>query len=365
MPRGDQMPPSLALAHLLILGEEKSGKTSWALAAAESGFNVLYLDGDVAQQRINDLSPEAKQRVYYMDVSDTLVGDVDPRMIQTVADFMVATRFLWNDTKQREYSRRDSHDPETGACLDEIWEIRPSRLDHNWVLVIDSWTTLSYSAMLAKAQDLGESIADVEKVERSIYSGTGNRLTNILHTQQKAPCHTIVIGHPVQYEKRKAESGKTVREAMKENDQVIEWTKMIAKSSSNPHGYSMGKFFSDIGWIDVDKWGKRKLNFEKTSERTSGGNLNSKGDPRVDHRFEDVIRKIGGTIPGAGAQDLGDALVIHPAGTYIPAAKKAPASIGGKSKASESRTLENKTGGSAAPTQVKGLGGLAGLKRKS
>lgn len=358
MPRGDRMPGELPKIHALILGDEKAGKTTWALAAAEAGFNVLVMDGDVAQQRINELSDAAKQRVYYMDVSDTLVGDTDPRMIQTVADFFVATRFLWNDTKQREYSRsRDPHDPETGACLDEIWEIRPGKLDSSWVLIIDSWTTLSYSAMLAKAQSLGESIADVEKIERSVYSGTGNRLTNILITQQKAPCHTVVIGHPVQYEKRKAESGKTVREGMKENDQIIEWTKMIAKSSSNPHGYSMGKFFSDIGWIDVDKWGKRVLNFLKTSERTSGGNLNSKGDPKVDHRFEDLIRKIGGAVPD-GNQGPGEAIVIHDPGTYIPAAKANP--LGRKSTASESSKPVDP---GAAPMVVKGLGGLAGLKK--
>lgn len=360
MPRGSHMPPNLTLAHLLILAEEKAGKTSWLLAAAEAGFNVLLLDGDVAQQAIARLSDKAKQRVFYMDVSDNLVGDVDPRMIQTVADFMTSSTFLWNDRTQREYSRKnDPHDPDSGACLDEIWELKPGRLDHNWVLGIDSWTTLSYSAMLAKAQDLGESIADVEKVERSIYSGVGNRLTNILHTQQKAPCHTVVIGHPAQYEKKKNPEGVTVKEAMKETAQIIEWNRMIAKSSSNPHGYSMGKFFSDIGWIDVDKFGKRKLDFVKTNARTSGGNLNSKGDPLVDHRFVDVIRAIGGHIPDPdGDTPLGQGLTIHEAGTYIPAVKANP--LASKSKASESPALNP----AAKPMQVKGLGGLVGLNTR-
>lgn len=361
MPRGDTMGnrPELTLAHLLILAEEKAGKTSWLLDAAEAGFNVLLLDGDVAVQRINDLSPEAKRRVFYMDVGDDLVGEVNPKMIQTVADFMTSTTFLWNDSKQAEYSRtKDAHDPETGAALDEIWQIKPARLDHNWVLGIDSWTTLSYSAMLAKSQDLGESIADVEKIERNIYQGVGNRLTNILFTQQKAPCHTVILGHPAQYEKRKAEAGKTVREGMKENDQIIEWTRMIAKSSSNPHGYNMGKYFSDVGWIDVDKWGKRKLDFTKTSERTSGGNLNSKGDPRVDHRFVDLVAKIGGHIPDPkGDTPLGDGFVIYPAGTYIPPVKANP--LGKKSTAAESTALKP----AAAPTQIRGLAGLGSLKK--
>lgn len=358
MPRGNAMQNHSPLIHGLILGDEKAGKTSWLLGAAEAGFNVLLLDGDVAQQRINELSDEAKARVYYMDVSDDLVGTVDPRMIQTVASFFTATRFLWNDTKQQEYSRRDSHDEETGACLDEIWEIKPALLDRNWVLGIDSWTTLSYSAMLDKAESEGVSLADVEKIERNIYSGVGNRLTNIAITQQKARCHTVVIGHPVQYEKRKSQDGKTVKDAMKENDQIVEWTKMIPKSSSNPHGYTLGKYFSDIGWIDSDKWGKRVINFLKTSERTSGGNLNSKGDPRVDHRFADVVKAIGGFIPD-GKQDTGPGLTIHPAGTFIPAVKAVAANPLGKKAASAPVTT------SATPTQVKGVGGLGGLMKQA
>ncbi len=361
MPRGDNMPPSLALIHAMILAEEKAGKTSWLLAAAESGFNVLLLDGDVAQQRINDLSPEAKSRVYYMDVSDDLVGDVDPRMIQTVSDFFTSSKFLWNDRTQREYSRvKDPHDEETGACLDEIWEIRPALLDHTWVLGVDSWTTLSYSAMIAKAQDEGVEIADVERIERNIDQGVGNRLTNIAFTQQKARCHTIFCGHPSQYEKRKSQDGKTVKEATKENDQIVEWTKMIPKSSSNAHGFSIGSKFSDIGWIDVGITGKRTIDFTKSSARTSGGNLNTKGDPRKDHRFEDLVRKIGGRIPD-GKQGTGPGFIIHEAGTYIPATATAKANPLSKSKASDSLKPE---GTAAKPTPVKGLGGLGGLLKK-
>lgn len=359
MPRGDNMPPSLTLAHLLILGEEKAGKTTWLLDAAESGFNVLLLDGDVAQQAIERLSPAAKKRVFYMEVGDKLVGESDARMIRTVADIFTSTTFLWNDRTQDEYSRsKDPHDPESGACLDEIWQLKPGKLDHNWVLGVDSWTTLAYSAKLAKAQDLGVELADVEKLEQNLYAGVGNRLDAILYTQQKAPCHTCIIGHATQYEKTKSPENVRAGE-VKPKDRIVEWTKMVPVSGSNPHGFKMGKFFSDIGWIDVDKWGKRVLSFEKTNARTSGGNLHSKGDPKTDHRFENVIRAIGGNVPGANADTpLGDGLTIFPAGTYIPAAKVNP--LASKSKTSESKT---KPADATAPVStVKGLGGLAGLK---
>lgn len=354
------MPSNLTRAHILLLGEEKAGKTTWALEAAESGFNVLFLDGDVGGQRLADLSPAAQRRVFYMDVSDEMVGDLNPRMIETVAELFSSPRFMWNDTKQRLYSRsKDEHDPESGACLDEIWEFRPALFDDSWVLIIDSWTTLSYSAMVAKAIDSGVSLADVEKIERNLYSGVGNRLTNIAVTQQKAPCHTIVIGHPTQYEKRKSQDGKTVREALKENDMIVEWTKMIPKSSSNPHGFTLGKFFSDIGWLESDKFGKRKIDFTKTSTRTSGGNLNTKGDPKTDHRFEDLIRKIGGKVPGKDSDTpLGNGLTIHPAGTFIPATPATKKNVVIGSKSTASAPLEPKA---ATPTPVKGVGGLGAL----
>lgn len=357
MPRGNNMGTNAPLMHAMILGDEKAGKTTWLLQAAESGFNVLLLDGDVGAQRINDLSDAAKSRVFYMDVSDQLVGLHNPRMIRTVADFMASSVFLWNDTKQQQYSRTDSHDEETGACLDEVWEIRPASLDGDWVLGIDSWTTLAYSAMLDKALESGVDLADIEKVERNLYSGSGNRLTNIAIVQQKARCHTVVIGHPTQYEKRMSQSGKKVKEAMKENDQIVEWTKMIPKSSSNPHGYSLGKFFSDIGWIESNQYGKRTIDFSKTSTRTSGGNLNTKGDPQIDHRFEDVIRAIGGKVPD-GTQGTGKGFTIHEPGTYIPAVKKS-LTLGGKSKTSDPTPQA-----SASPTQVKGIGGLGGLLKR-
>jgi hypothetical protein len=354
MPRGNAMGTQTPLLHAMILAEEKAGKTSWLLAAAESGFNVLLLDGDVAGPRIHELSEEAKSRVYYMDVSDDLVGDGDPRMIQIVADFFTSSKYLWNDTKQRQYSRtRDEHDEETGACKDEIWEFKPALLDRNWVLGIDSWTTLSYSGMLAKGQDLGVNLADIEKAEQNMYQGVGNRLTNIAITQQKARCHTVIIGHPSQYEKLGNPSGERLKN-VKQGDKIVEWTKMIPKSSSNPHGYSLGKYFSDIGWIDVNKFGKRELNFLKTSERTSGGNLNSKGDPRVDHRFEDIVRATGGYIPD-GKQGTGPGLTIHPPGTFIPAVPQAKANPLGKKPASSPVATPVKG------STVKGLGGLVGL----
>lgn len=365
MPRGNALKPEHTLLKGLILGDPKVGKTEWALKAAEAGFNLLYADGDVAGQTINEVAPEHRHRIFYLDIADRLDGGLDPRMIDWMTAFFNATTFLWNDTKQREYSKTsDSHDPETGACLDEIWVIKPSRLDHNWIFVLDSWSAAAYSAMVAKAKSEGIDLADIEKAERNLYQGTGNRLTNFAVILKSFQCHVIVIGHGAQYEKRKSPEGMSVKEAAKENNQIVEWTKMVPKSSSNPHGLTMGKHFSDIGWIDVDKWGKRKLDFDITNQRVSGGHLTGKGDPRGDFSCANLIKKIGGVLPDPTKETpLGLGLTIHPPGTFIPAAAKPALALGAK-KAPVPATPALQASESPKPTAVKGLGGLM-LKKPS
>jgi hypothetical protein len=307
MPRlsDDSAPPPIF--HVLLIGDPKTGKTDWSAKAAEAGFNVLYLNGDVALPTLSKLKPEAKERLYYIDVH----GD----MIQIVADLLTG-KYLWNDTQTKRYNSVKDAKTEDGMAADEIWEFRPTLLDHNWVMVIDSWTTLSYSAMEAKAGEMGVDLGDIEKVERSIYSGVGNRLTQILNIIEKMPCHVIVIGHPKQMEKTKAPEGKTQKE-IREIDRTVEWTKMIPQSSSNPHGLSMGKFFTDIGWMEINAGNKRKLNFKSLHDRVSGGHFDAIGDPREEHSFVSLVKSIGGVIPD-GTQGQGDALIIHPPGTYTP-----------------------------------------------
>ena len=344
MPRGDLMPTENVFAHPLIIGVEKSGKTDWAMKAAEAGFNVLYLDGDVAGQTLKDQTPEAKKRIFFLDFSDDLAfGKHEPNFINLMTDFMGSSKFVWNDSQQKKFNLKSY------AETDEVWEITPARLDWRWVLVIDSWTMLSYSGMISKAIDLGVDLADVEKINREIYAGVGNRLTNMLTVIQKMKCHVIVIGHPAEYQKKKMPDRSTQRE-VKELDQIIEWTRMIPKSHSNPHGLTMGKYFTDVGWMDVTKGGTRKLSFKLNEDRSSGGHLNSEGDPRGTHTFAELVKAIGGAVPDPSRpEDIDSVLTIHGPGQYQVAAK-APVVIG------------NST---AASTKVAGLGGLMGMKPKA
>src|SRR3546814_3510407 len=78
---------------------------------------------------------------------------------------------------------------------------------------------------------------------------------------QKMPCLFIVIGHPDEYQTKKMPDRSTQR-SFSEADMEIEWTRMIPKSSSKPPGLTLGKFFTDCGWMDVTRGGRRELSFK-------------------------------------------------------------------------------------------------------
>src|SRR3546814_5591772 len=149
--------------------------------AAMAGFYVIYRDGDVAAATIAQLPVEARKRIFYLDFADNFAGGKeDTRMINLMFEFFTSTKFVWNDSLQDKFTIR-TYDEEGH----DVWVINPGLLDWRWVVVLDSWTTLSYSGMVSKALDLGVSIADVEKVNREIYAGVGNRLTNMASIIQK------------------------------------------------------------------------------------------------------------------------------------------------------------------------------------
>lgn len=357
---GDSNEQSAAasLLKLLLIGDTKAGKTDWAMRVAEAGFNVLYLDGDVALQTILDrkrgLSPAALSRVNYINCSDYVdaKGNYVPFMAKFFVEFSTSGVLTWNDTKGRLFDRAtyerviDESDPENPKVVggDVIWQIRPAAIGPDTVLIMDSWTTLVTSIQQWKAADLGIDLLDIEKLERDMYTGTGHKATQFLQLMRALRCHLIVIGHPREYQKRSPPAGSKGQVA--ERDLKLDWSRMVPMSTSNPHALTMGKNFSDIGWIDVSAMGTRTIDFKASNERVIGGHLNDKKN--VDEfSCAQLIEQIGGQIPSSG--DTSSWLTRYGPGEF---------QIAG----SASKPL---TGSSAATaTQVKGLSGFAALKAK-
>ena len=310
MPRASEAPPTDKRVRLLLIGDGKIGKSHFAGLPGEQGFKVLYLDGDVAGPTITSLPAKAKENIYLMNVGDRLNGGaMQHRFADFMTDFFGSINVQWNDTDSTKLTKS------TDVDNVEVWEIRPALLDHNWVLVIDSWTSLVQSVMLWAAKSHGVNLADTNTPSmRPVYQSAGNKLTQWLAIIQNIGCHVIVIAHPDEYTKLDKPEGLKVKD-VKETDLRIAWTKMIPKSSSKPHSLQMAKFFTDVAWMEANKAGtERLLNFKISDERVSGGHFNDR-KPMEEYSFVALVKQIGGMIPSEQSPTT-PALTMHAKGEF-------------------------------------------------
>lgn len=282
MPTIDEMPDSDTPQHALIVGETKMGKSSWAVEAARDGYELLYLDRDnglatIKEDLANDLA--AKKRIHYL---------APESMIDFMELFLTMPVMVWNE--------RTNLLLNVNALLptDKLVRIYPGRMKMNMILVIDTWTSLAYSALMAKADKMQVNLEDIDKWGREIYGNAGFRCTNIAKVLQKAPFHQIVMAHSYRHEIKEKPAGITGD--IKEKDMIIVDTVLVPQSTSGPHGYGMGQYFSQIGWITLNGASIRQLDFSVKKGRIGGGTVrNAKGgqifDPRTDGRWSSLFGK--------------------------------------------------------------------------
>lgn len=334
MPRMDQAPPEQKRIKLLLIGDGKVGKTHFAGMAAAAGFNVIYMDGDVGTPTLGQLPIEAKRNLYLLGAHDTIMGGGrDSRFIETFEEFASNITFRWNDTKGKVASRLDKEPA-------EIWEIKPGRFDDTCVFVLDSWTSLVESITLraALAEGLDLTQATLPQM-RDVYRSAGLKATQCLQLVRAMPCHVIVLGHPDEYEHRVNPEGKKVRD-INEKDQIIEWTKMVAKSTSRPHSLQMPKYFTDVAWLEISPAGHRKIDFRAKATRVSGGHFGG-FETVEDYSFANLVKLIGGKVPDPNVSAPVDSWL-----TIIPP---------GEAPVVETKVLE----GAATAEKPKGITGLS------
>jgi hypothetical protein len=277
---------------------------------------------------------EARQHIYLMSMMDkTLNGARTPDFILNVRDFINYAKMSWHDEEQRVAKKSDRNYTQ--------WQLQPAKLDHHDLLVIDSWTGLTESIMLRCAQSNGVDLSDAETKEmRPVYQSAQQMATSVLQMIRALPCHVIVIAHPDEYTHLRKPEGRKVSDA-KEGDMVIEWTKMIPKTTSRPQGLLMAKYFTDVAWAEVSPSGKeRRLNFKMRDDRVSGGHFDDTKASDSDYAFANLIKKIGGTLPESHISPIGRWLEIN--------------EIGDDDPSKDSKTLDG--------TKPKGLAGLASKK---
>lgn len=292
MPRADSDNVQDSRIKGLIIALGKVGKTHWAAMAAAAGFNVLYMNGDVATPTIKRLPLEAKKRIYLMEVGDTAVNGVrQPTFYNVVSDFVKTPVYRWNDTQGKPRALGDPDD-------DEMWEIRPGRLDHKMLWVIDSWTSLCESMAVAASAQIGLNLgtATTEQM-RPIYQACGTRANELLQLIRLAGCHVIVLAHPDEFQHKTPPEGLTLKEC-KEHMMVIDWTKWIPKSVTKPHGFSISKYFTDVAWLELSPSGtQRMLDFRPDPDKIIGGHFDKMKNADTEYTFANLVREIGGFVP--------------------------------------------------------------------
>lgn len=338
------------LAKLLLIGDGKIGKSWFAGLAAEQGFNLLYMDGDVARQTLGhrDFPQAAKDHIYLMSVGDKLAhGALNYDFAENFRTFTSTNRFVWDDTNSAVVARKSDTEES------EVWEIFPAKMDHTVVWVIDSWTSLVNSVLLWAARSNGVDLQDTDTSKmRPVYQAAGNKLTQFLIMIQRVPCHVICIAHLDEYAKYEKPVGIKVKDA-KEGENKLLWTKLIPKSCSKPHSLTMSKYFTDVAWMETNRMGdQRLLNFKISEERISGGHFNDIKKIE-EYSFAKLVEQIGGVVPSEHAP-TDHWLKIHSRGEYQQPESGAGKVLGG-----------NGEGGSAtkAVPVKKGFGTLAGMKK--
>lgn len=282
-----------SLVRLLLIGDGRLGKSYYAAMAAAAGLNVLYLDGDGARATIQKVPLAARKRIYYMDIRDSVLGGQrDARMWDIMKEFTSTVEFRWNDTHNRIASRKDTDG--------EIWAIKPGRMDHTCVLVLDSWTSFTESVTLAAAIDNNVDLGDATtSAMRPVYQMSGLKATQMLQMLRSLRCHVIVLAHPDEFSHTTKPEGKKVG-GIKETDLIVDWTKMIPKSTSKPHGMQMSKYFTDVAWMVTNASGtERQLDFRLKDDRISGGNFSERKNID-DYSFVNLIKEVGGRLPKPG-----------------------------------------------------------------
>ena len=174
---------------ILCYGEAKTGKTRLVAEQLAHEFNILWLDVENGVQTLMQLDPELQERITYIRIPDS---PSNPVGIITVGKLFSAKQPL-----------NICHEHGVVGCMqqqckspDAYYTFDPKLLDNSWVVVVDSLTQLSDSALNHIKRD-GNTVftAGVTKADYDTWGAQGALLMNVLGHMQQAPFHRVFISH--------------------------------------------------------------------------------------------------------------------------------------------------------------------------
>lgn len=261
--------------HLLLVAQTKMGKTDYIADAALDGYTLLYIDNDnglaTLSKRLGN-NPEAMSRVHYIKTGN---------IWEFLTAFFAREKFQWNETRD-EYFNAKTAQPD-----DDIIEIHPKKMPFGIITAFDGWTTITNQLLQDSAKKNDVDYEFFNESGQSVYGDAKRRADLVCMNIQGFPGHVIVQAHPELYEQM--EKPKNIANNVKQNQMIIKGTWEIPLSVSRPHGFLMGKFFNEIGWMGIKPTGQFTLDFRQKDNRIGGGSAMAIGDPKVEFRFSKLF----------------------------------------------------------------------------
>lgn len=231
MPALDDSLENSGQSRVLIYGRPMTRKTWWALRAAELGFNVLYFDFDSNFQVAQNLSPEARGRIYRVDCRMP-TGLLMNNMALTLLKISKGERVLI-DEETRRFTQKGQVVAEKNYLAVQL-----DKASETDVVVIDSWT--AFTLCLAQHQRNMNDPELVTKLEWDDYAKLRMAEDMLLDNMRRLSSHLIVVGHAETNAKRKPDADPKGRP-----HEVIETVREQVASASRAHGEMIAGKFTD------------------------------------------------------------------------------------------------------------------------
>jgi len=237
MPMMDTSLDRASLVRVLCYGQALTRKTTWALRAAEAGFNIIYFGFDHNFQAAAQLSPEARGRIYHFDMR--LPEDKpDNNGALTLVSAAQPTSVFF-DENLRVYTSLNKLDPEIAYTRIDL-----TKTTSNDIIVIDSWT--SFITMLALSQRPVLDAKNVPKLEWDDYAKVRLLVDLFIKNIMKMDAHLIVIGHAESYAKRKQDVSPKAPA-----NEAVEQIRLQPMSITRAHAETMTKEFTDVLFFET------------------------------------------------------------------------------------------------------------------
>lgn len=266
--------------HLLLIGDSKTGKSTYVAQAAIDGWLVLYIDGDNGMTAIRHATrnkPEARKNIIPIRTNNPY---------ECVNGLLTGAPFRWNMTQDCAFSSGSAKKD------DVLIQINGPKIPNGVILAIDSWTTVALDAMELGAEKGSVRLEDISGTQamQGVYGDANLKLTVLCAILQRCKFHVVVQAHGTTFEKYDKPLGS--QESVKQKQMTLREIMDVPSSSSRPHGQLMVKYFNQVGWLVMSRADVVELDFTRKHGRVGGGTPNKKG-PVEDMSFT----KLFGPVP--------------------------------------------------------------------